>query len=144
MKIETSKSVLKVCGVIDMIYGILEILLGVMTTAGGGLISAGSLQGASRICLCRDQPCAHRHQPGRIPRQWRVPGFCNRGRSPQWPARRCSIHHAQGSNPRICPCSCRIITPLSTKNPPKILGSVPKKDGAVFISIITQGTSKIR
>ncbi len=44
MKIETSKSVLKVCGVIDMIYGILEILLGVMTTAGGGLISAvGSL-----------------------------------------------------------------------------------------------------
>ena len=44
MKIETSKSVLKVCGVIDMIYGVLEMLLGVMTTAGGGLISAvGSL-----------------------------------------------------------------------------------------------------
>ena len=43
MKIETSKSVLKVCGVIDMIYGILEILLGIMTTAGGGLISAVSV-----------------------------------------------------------------------------------------------------
>ncbi len=40
MKIETSKSVLKVCGVIDMIYGILVMLLGVLTTAGGGLISA--------------------------------------------------------------------------------------------------------
>ena len=44
MKIETSKSVLKVCGVVAMIYGVLEMLLGVMTTAGGGLISAvGSL-----------------------------------------------------------------------------------------------------
>ena len=28
MKIETSKSVLKVCGSIDMFYGVLEILLG--------------------------------------------------------------------------------------------------------------------
>ena len=43
MKIETSKSVLKVCGVIDMIYGILVMLLGVLTTAGGGLISAVAL-----------------------------------------------------------------------------------------------------
>ena len=43
MKIETSKSVLKVCGVIDMIYGILVMLLGVLTTAGGGLISAVSV-----------------------------------------------------------------------------------------------------
>ena len=44
MKIETSKRVLKVCGTIDMIYGILEIFLGVLSMAGGGLVSAvGSL-----------------------------------------------------------------------------------------------------
>ena len=43
MKVETSKSVLKVCGVVAMIYGVLEMLLGVMTTAGGGLISAVSV-----------------------------------------------------------------------------------------------------
>ena len=44
MKIETSKRVLKVCGTIDMIYGILEILLGVLSMAGGGLVSVvGSL-----------------------------------------------------------------------------------------------------
>ena len=44
MKIETSKSVLKVCGSIDMFYGVLEILLGVLSMAGGSLVSAmGSL-----------------------------------------------------------------------------------------------------
>ena len=44
MKIETSKSVLKVCGSIDMFYGVLEILLGALSMAGGGLVSAmGSL-----------------------------------------------------------------------------------------------------
>ena len=51
MKIETSKSVLKVCGVIDMIYGILVMLLGVLTTAGGGLISAVALVEADSLKL---------------------------------------------------------------------------------------------
>ena len=81
MKIETSKSVLKVCGVVAMIYGVLEMLLGVMTTAGGGLISAvgslaeadvpevaGPLVSTACTCLCRDQPCAYRNQPGHFPR----------------------------------------------------------------------------
>ena len=40
MKIETSKNILNVCGVIDMVYGILEIVLGVLTMTGGGLLSA--------------------------------------------------------------------------------------------------------
>ena len=40
MKIETSKSVLSVCGTMNMFYGILVMLVGVLIAADGGLISA--------------------------------------------------------------------------------------------------------
>ena len=43
MKVETSKSILNVCGAMNMCYGILVMFLGVLTAAGGGLISAVSL-----------------------------------------------------------------------------------------------------
>ena len=43
MSVQSSKSFLKVFGIIDIILGALQVILGVVATAGGGLLASGQI-----------------------------------------------------------------------------------------------------
>ena len=41
MSVQTSKSILKVLGIIDIVLGVLVLLFSTLTLAGGGLLASG-------------------------------------------------------------------------------------------------------
>ena len=43
MSVQSSKTFLKVFGIIDIILGALQVILGVVATAGGGLLVSGQV-----------------------------------------------------------------------------------------------------
>ena len=50
MSVQSSKTFLKVFGIIDIILGALQVILGVVATAGGGLLRGGGFLPAAAPC----------------------------------------------------------------------------------------------
>ena len=88
MSVQSSKTFLKVFGIIDIILGALQVILGVVATAGGGLLASGQIpvdsflqgrkgseQSKTRFRLRHHQPCACRNQPDQRDYFFRISGL---------------------------------------------------------------------
>lgn len=49
MTVETSRNILNIFGIVDIIHGALELFFGFLATAGGGLLASGKLTAASGV-----------------------------------------------------------------------------------------------
>ena len=93
MSVQSSKTFLKVFGIIDIILGALQVILGVVATAGGGLLASGQIpveeveteMPAAIIVVAgvvllllgifHHQPCACRNQPDQRDYFFRISGL---------------------------------------------------------------------